>query len=193
MALLASGYSHDEDVLDRTGVGILPGTDLSFFGADLRTPADKLCLEWSAWGSLLAAAPAVLAEHTPAPEPYTYDLVNTGREVLAQLSTPLSVNFSRAFKAGALDAALLNATGGVYIDLLLDIDSLLATDQAFLLGSWLARKPAAWHTVPTTATTPLSETCAATISWSGTRARSSPRGTQRPRTRPFQASKVRGT
>ena len=95
-----------------------------------------LCRTYTAWGALLAAATYAVG---PGVEPYRYDLVNLGREVLAQLSTPVSMNFSDALKAKApLDADLLKATGGLYTDLLADIDALVATDSAFLLGPWIA-------------------------------------------------------
>jgi hypothetical protein len=66
-----------------------------------------MCLEWKAWNSLLAAAPAVKKANAgtllPAsqkygdyPMTYTYDLVDMGREVLAQLTIPVARNFSAA-------------------------------------------------------------------------------------------------
>ena len=66
-------------------------------------------------------------------EPYRYDLVNLGREVLAQISAPASMNFSDALKSGQR----INETAQVYAQVLSDIDELVATDSAFLLGSWL--------------------------------------------------------
>ena len=68
-----------------------------------------------------------------------------GREVLAQLSAPVSLNFSDATKASQLDAAMLTSSGGLYMQILEDLDSLVATDTAFLLGPWLemARSKAA--------------------------------------------------
>ena len=65
-----------------------------------------------------------------------------GREVLAQLSAPVSLNFSDATKSSQLDAAMLTSSGGLYVQILEDLDSLVATDTAFLLGPWLesARK-----------------------------------------------------
>jgi hypothetical protein len=49
--------------------------------------------------TLKAASPAVSAAAGGGvlPEPYIYDLVNTAREVLAQLSTPMLLNFSASF------------------------------------------------------------------------------------------------
>ena len=70
-------------------------------------------------------------------EPFRYDLVNLGRELLAQLSTPWSLDFFGAFTAATLNSNTLTTTGDAYISLLRDIDALVATDSAFLLGPWL--------------------------------------------------------
>jgi alpha-N-acetylglucosaminidase len=146
-ALGASGYARNEAVSDTTGVGISPGEKMNMnnFAKDLATPLPAVCLEWASWGSLNAAAPAVRAAGgggNPLPAPFTYDLVNGAREVLAQLATPLSVNFSNAFSKNAspgyMEPARLNATGATFRELLLDLDRLLATDTAFMLGPWLA-------------------------------------------------------
>ena len=90
------------------------------------------------------------------PEPLRYDLINLGREVLAQLSTPLSQNFADALDMPSLDAKRLNATAAAYVDVLIDIDTLVGTDQAFLLGSWLqmARRLAAPDDDDCTGSTP---------------------------------------
>ena len=111
---------------------------------DLHTPSQALCLEWSSWGLLNAAAAAVKAAAAAVgqqvlPEPFRYDLVNTAREVLAQLSSPMLLNFSASFsRTPPASAARINATGAVFIELLGDLESLLATDKASMLGPWLA-------------------------------------------------------
>jgi hypothetical protein len=150
-ALGASGYAIDKGVGDATGVcqmdvsAKLTGLDHTTFEPDLHTPAPALCLERLAWGSLNAAAPAIAAAATaagsaavegtkPLTEPFVYDLVNTAREVLAQLSTPMLLNFSASFNntssGGAADAARqINETGALFIELLADMDRLLATDR----------------------------------------------------------------
>lgn len=161
-ALGASGYAFDKGVSDATGVcqmglpGTLGGLDTTGFESDQHTPTPKTCLEWSAWNSLNAAAPAVAAaaaaspaalnggsaERRPLPEPYVYDLVNTAREVMAQLSTPMLRNFSAALNASVLSTSLVNETAARFVELLSDMELLLATDSAFMLGPWLesARK-----------------------------------------------------
>ena len=144
----SSGYAHDGagrgGVHDPTAVGTLsPSTSEPWtgFDADNRSPTAGMCMEWRAWHSLLAAAPAVASANvaTPAlqkvgpyPKTFSYDLVDIGREVLAQLTIPMALNFSAARKAPDV-----NRTGTLYEELLLDLDKLLATDSAFLLGPWL--------------------------------------------------------
>ena len=126
-------WLQDLSVQDGTGVPHLPGYDLSQWSSDLKTPTATLCSTYSAWGSMLNAAKSLGV----ALEPFRYDLVNVGREVLAQLSTPRSVAYSNAFSAGTLVPATLNATAEAYINLLEDIDTLVGTDSAFLIGPWL--------------------------------------------------------
>jgi alpha-N-acetylglucosaminidase len=145
-----SGYANDAPVHESTGVGLMPGKQTETwtgFGPDRQTPLPNLCLEWRAWGSLLAAAPDVAAVKVPGsvlpyPRTFSYDLVDIGREVMSQLTIPVSQNFSDAIKASKLNEKHLNATGGLYQDLLRDLDRLLSADTAFMLGPWLesARK-----------------------------------------------------
>ena len=127
----------DAGVSDATGVGQLRGGS-SQFAEDRHTPTPLLCSTWGAWQALQSAA-SDGSVHAAGNEPFTYDLVNTGREVLAQLSTPLSLNFSDATvnAHGALSASLVARTGSAYVELLHDLDTLVATDVAFLLGPWL--------------------------------------------------------
>ena len=124
-------------VWDATGVPHIPATATQFEG-NRRTPAPALCATWGAWGALLSAASAAAVPPGVLSEPLCYDLVNTGREVLAQVAAPVSMNFSDAVGANLLDGAMLSVTGQAYLDLLADVDELAATDEAFLLGPWLA-------------------------------------------------------
>ena len=130
--LVSSAYAQDLSVQDGTGIPHFPG-DSSQFAADRFTPQPVLCRTYAAWRYLIAAAAVV----SPSNAPFRYDLVNLGREVLAQLSTPVSQNFSDAVSAPALDAARVAASGQLYVDLLLDVDALVGTDSAFMLGPWL--------------------------------------------------------
>ena len=70
--------------------------------------------------------------------PDSYDLVNLGRELLAQLSVPLVLNFTDQTGAKAINSGQVVATATPYIDLLNDVDELVATDSAFLLGPWIS-------------------------------------------------------
>jgi hypothetical protein len=122
------------------------------FSGNDHTPNVGMCMEWNAWNSLLAAAPVVAEANAPVPatqkfgrypKTFTYDLVDIGREVLAQLTIPISQDFMRAVDPeGPVDPTTVNRTGNLYEELLLDLDDLLATDTAFMLGPWLdaARK-----------------------------------------------------
>ena len=149
----ASGYANNGNVHDGTAVGLLipePSWE-AWNGFSGSTPKPALCKEYRAWGALLAAAPAVNASAVKAagattalPAPFSYDLVDVGREVLSQLTTHLRNDFSAALAgspataaAAQLDATLVHATGTAYVALLRDLDALLATDSAFLLGTWL--------------------------------------------------------
>jgi len=75
-------------------------------------------------------------------EPFVYDIVNLGREVLAHISTVAATNFSDATQSPELDRFTLEKTASIYLELLNDVDALVGTDTAFLLGPWLrmARK-----------------------------------------------------
>jgi hypothetical protein len=66
----------------------LPGSDMSQWSDG--KPTATLCATYSAWLSMLQAAKAI----GTTVEPFRYDLVNLGREVLAQLSTPASQRFA---------------------------------------------------------------------------------------------------
>jgi len=139
-----SGYANDAPVDDTSGVGkVLPQATVPGwmgFGSGTR-PKPALCKEWSAWSRLLAAATRV---PKPPPKTFTYDLVDVGREVLSQLTIPLSRNFSSALglhaatENASLSVARIKATGALYVQVLRDLDTLLATDAAFMLGPWLA-------------------------------------------------------
>jgi hypothetical protein len=146
--LSASAYSVELGVGDSTGVGLFPGTDTMHFQEDRTTPTPLMCGVWLAWGALLKAAGAAGcgggAGGASSPPinaslaTYRYDVVDVGREVLAQLTVPISKNFSDAVRAPApLDAGRVNSTGSLYVGLLLDLDALVSTEAAFLLGPWL--------------------------------------------------------
>ena len=128
--------SGENAVQDLTAVGHVVGDrpTVSRFLPDNRTPNATLCSIFLAWEQLVAAGTAVDASKVV---PFRYDLVNLGRELLAQLTSPAALNFSAALSAEPLDAAAVKATGAFYAGLLRDLDALVATDSAFLLGPWL--------------------------------------------------------
>lgn len=134
--LVNSTYAQDLSVQDSTGIPHFPGSS-SQFNSDRFTPTPRLCLTYQAWGSLITAAES--GDLTYTQETFRYDLINLGREMMAQLSTPVSMNYSDAIHAaaGKMDGTLINTTGTLYIDLLGDVDTLLAAEPAFLLGPWL--------------------------------------------------------
>jgi len=103
----------------------LPSSLDPHFWDNAATPAPRLCAVWAAWGSLLAAAAAAptsgLDVHGA---PFVYDLTNTGREVLAQLTTPLALAFdAQLYAAGGVDPSRLSAAGAAYSGLLRDLDA----------------------------------------------------------------------
>ena len=139
--LAESAYSVDLGVQDGSGLTHLPGRSgpkggSAWFEEDRHTPKPVLCKIYRAWGNLIHAAESSmsLAFQT---EPYVYDLVNTGREILANIATPASKNFSDAFSRQTLSKDELARTGSFYVDILNDADTLVGTDRAFLLGPWI--------------------------------------------------------
>lgn len=85
---------------------------------------------WEAW-ELLLQCPDLAGRKT-----YQYDLVDVGRQCLADLSLLLHGKIVAAYDAADSDA--LRAAGNQFIDLLDDLDRLLATRSEFLLGKWIA-------------------------------------------------------
>ena len=124
-------YSQDLSVQDTTGVPHLGSSEGWSFEADNHTPTSALCMVYKAWGALIKAGAKVAP---PMAEPFRYDLVNTGREVLAQIAGPAGGNFTAATGASKINAAAVAATGDYYNQVLLDVDTLVSTDTAFLLG-----------------------------------------------------------
>jgi len=84
-----------------------------------------------AWRSLLEAA-AACGES----DGYRYDLVDVGRQVLADQAGRYHRAIVRAY--ARKDAAAVKQLGGKLLGLMGDLDELLATRKEFLLGIWLA-------------------------------------------------------
>jgi alpha-N-acetylglucosaminidase len=132
--LVGSVYSQDLGVHDTTGVPHLGGSEDWSFEADNHTPTSTLCMVYTAWSTLIQAGSKVAS---PLAEPFRYDLVNTGREILAQLAGPAGKNFTAATGAAKINATAVVATGNYYHQILVDVDTLVNTDTAFQLGPWL--------------------------------------------------------
>jgi len=73
-------------------------------------------------------------------ETLNYDIVNAGREVLAQVITRMEHNLTAA--VAAVDKTVALATARVLLAAYADLDALAACDYGFLLGPWIrdARK-----------------------------------------------------
>jgi alpha-N-acetylglucosaminidase len=76
---------------------------------------------------------------------FTYDLVDITRQVMANYALPLQQQWIKAYKAK--DSVAFRKTSSAFLQLIEDMDRLLATKKDFMLGPWLAdaRK---WGTTP---------------------------------------------
>eukprot|EP00980_Cylindrotheca_fusiformis_P012012 scaffold2844_cov123-Cylindrotheca_fusiformis.AAC.5 len=140
--LMNSLYSNDFSTQDLTGMGHLKPRPPGLFEDDRRTPKPIMCQVFQAWEKTIlaieesaSAAPDIYKTLKEDNEPFRYDLVNLGREVLAQLSTPAALNFTDA--TNQPDNSALIFSGEIYINILKDADKLVGTDKGFLLGPWL--------------------------------------------------------
>ncbi|KAL3940807.1 MAG: hypothetical protein SGBAC_004723 [Bacillariaceae sp.] len=145
--LMRSLYSNDFSTQDDTGIAHLHPRGGGLFEEDRYTPKDLLCDAFLSWEHMVQAIQKASLEASDIysilrnnNEPFRYDLVNLGREVLAQLSVPAAKNFTDA--TSQVGPNEIVESGGFYINLLQDVDNLVGTDQGFLLGPWLesARK-----------------------------------------------------
>ena len=133
--LAESSYASDQSVQDLTGVAHMSPRG-STFEPNRCTPKPVLCRVHGAWRHLIRAAEEE-SQRGFSRAPFTYDLINTGREVLAQLSAPMAMNFSDALADVPLDAGRLLEAGNAYIQLLHNLDTLVGTHAAFLVGPWI--------------------------------------------------------
>nr|CAD7426836.1 unnamed protein product [Timema monikensis] len=95
----------------------------------------------SAWYHLLAASP-----HLESVPTFQHDLVDVTRQVLQNLGTSLYVIIVDAYRSKNISSFQNNAA--LMLDLLADLDNVLSSNRAFLLGTWLEAAKAL-------ATTPL--------------------------------------
>ncbi len=93
----------------------------------MQYPVDALA---NAWGTLLAAQKDLGGVET-----YRHDLVNVARETLVNHAGSLYEKVEAAYEAK--DAAAYRRASKEFLELLHDLDELLATSDQFLLGQWL--------------------------------------------------------
>lgn len=91
-------------------------------------PLEKL---WDAWKLLASDGPRLGKLET-----YRYDLVDWGRQALADLSVVLRKNLLEAYDAG--DVAAFDKAAREFLELGRDLDRLLGARREFRLGAWLA-------------------------------------------------------
>ena len=91
----------------------------------------------AAWGELLQ-----VDSDTPA---HRFDCVNWARQCLDNYFTELYSGLRDAYKAG--DAVAVETTGARMLEILSDVDDLLASDSYFLMGKWI-ENARAWGETP---------------------------------------------
>lgn len=84
-----------------------------------------------AWGKLLNCAPELGGVDT-----YRFDLVHVGRQAMANLAAPLRRRIFAAYEQK--DRPAFDELTAQYLQIISDLDELLATRKEFLLGRWLA-------------------------------------------------------
>ena len=85
---------------------------------------------------LLKAWELLTEPRVKAPAVYYYDVVNVGRQVLGNYFSVLRDRFTDSYNNKDIDG--LKKYGNAMLSLLDDMDTLLATNQNFLLGDWIA-------------------------------------------------------
>ena len=93
------------------------------------TPYDNARLG-RAWQQMAAAADELARLDT-----YRFDLVNIGRQVLSNHAGDLHIKIGEAYQAK--DRVALAASAEEFLQLIRDLDGLLATREEFLLGRWI--------------------------------------------------------
>jgi alpha-N-acetylglucosaminidase len=120
------------------------GTVSSLLNLAPRLNSDRIKLNYApvdlipAWEKLQQAG-----RELSGAEGFRYDLVNTARQVLSNLAVPLLGKVAAANAAG--DADGVREAGRSFVELVNDVDALLATRREFLLGRWISAA-SAWGT-----------------------------------------------
>lgn len=104
-------------------------THVPFLWLRPHSPANTARLA-EAWEHLLRAAPASATS-----DAYRFDLVQVTRQALANYSSELQAQAAEAW--AAKDRSALKQASGQMLELIRDVDMLLATRPEFLLGTWL--------------------------------------------------------
>jgi alpha-N-acetylglucosaminidase len=94
----------------------------------LNYPAEEL---WPAWDDLIKAI-----ETCRNSDGFQYDLVDVTRQVLANYALPLQQKWVKAYRQK--NSSDFKKYSSQFIELIDDMDKLLATRKDFLLGTWLA-------------------------------------------------------
>jgi alpha-N-acetylglucosaminidase len=76
---------------------------------------------------------------------FTYDLVDVTRQVMANYALPLQQQWIKAYKAK--DSTAFRNTSSAFLQLIEDMDRLLATKKDLMLGPWLSDAKR-WGTTP---------------------------------------------
>jgi alpha-N-acetylglucosaminidase len=109
----------------------------STFGGELTRPYDPPTV-WQAWSLLQEDADQYRKFDT-----YQYDLVDLGRQCLSDLTLALQHDISKAYDSK--DPQKLREASARFLDLAMDMDSLVGTRREFLLGKWI-ESARAWGT-----------------------------------------------
>ena len=88
--LTDSIYTQDVGIMDGGGVTHLPGSDAVNFDPKTGKPTQLLCDQYKAWEQLVSVAEELDPNRDKVP--FRYDLVNLGRQLLAEISNGLSKN-----------------------------------------------------------------------------------------------------
>jgi alpha-N-acetylglucosaminidase len=89
-----------------------------------------------AWTKLLEATstdPTLLQSSS-----FHYDFVDIGRQVLVNLFTPLFEDLVNSWNSSTSETASIKNIGGEMLQLLADLDDILATDENFLVARWIS-------------------------------------------------------
>ncbi|MGZ5566105.1 MAG: alpha-N-acetylglucosaminidase, partial [Limisphaerales bacterium] len=106
-------------------------THVPFLWVRQHSPSNTARLA-EAWEHLLRAAPASADS-----DAYRFDLVNVTRQTLADYSSELQAQAAKAWDAK--DRSALKRASSQMLELIGDVDTLLATRSEFLLGTWLQK------------------------------------------------------